>query len=352
MEIILPLLIGGPFIVAGFYFMFRAFKPPMDEQPGPDAAVPVAQIVVGGHSRIREPPGSKRRIVRRVVRFSVGATAVGIGVAAIELVSALVGTPAQSKGRLLRLRGRAHLPELAEGDGWSDGASPRFDSLTGDERAVLAAAWLTSARMEQASIPAFAQLSLHLVALGAPSDLIERSHRAALDELTHARRCYALASAYAGTNWTAGPIPQLGHAPREPVDFVRLAVGSLIDGCVAEGIAADTAARGARTATDPVIRDTLSMIAADEARHADLAWSVLEWALAVGGDPLHAAVIARVERLAQEITPRAPDFPGIAPDRLAAHGLFDQNALGIIAARRIDRVRARAMDLLGMRSAA
>lgn len=352
MEFFLILLLGGPFVALGCFLIYRAFKP-TPPSPAPDAALPVARVVVGEHSGIRDPLHSKRRVAGQVVKATVGTVSIGLG-AGIGLVIHEffnMGPLMSTKGRLLRLRGRAHLPELAEGNGWNDATAPHVDALGAEDRAVLAAAWLASARMEHASIPAFAQLSIHLAALGAPSDLVERCHRAALDELRHARRCYAMASAFAGTSLTAGPIPELARGARTPVDLVRLAVGSLVDGCVAEGIAADVASRGARAAKDPVVRETLDMIAKDEATHAELAWSVLEWACASDETAAH-AVAARAHRLGQELAPRLPEVPGFTPARLADHGLCDQRTLGDLATRRIAAVRSRALALVGARDAA
>lgn len=86
-----------------------------------------------------------------------------------------------------------------------------MDHLARDQRDALAKLWLISARMEHASVAAFSQLSLHLAALGAPSELVERIHVAALDEIRHARRCYAIASAFAGKALTAGPIAEFAE---------------------------------------------------------------------------------------------------------------------------------------------
>ncbi|HUQ07774.1 MAG TPA: ferritin-like domain-containing protein, partial [Kofleriaceae bacterium] len=287
--------------------------------------------------------------VGNAVKIGLGTTLVGLGIGAIALIYDFFTTPflgeSTSKGRLLRLRGKARLPDVTPGRGWADDATPRVAHLTAAERRTLADAWLLSARMEHASIPAFAQLSLHLAALGAPSDLVERTHTAALDELRHARRCFAMANAYAGTSYTAGPIVELATPDRTtPIDHVRLAVGSLVDGCLAEGIASDVAALGAGRAEDPVVRDTLAMIAADEAQHAELAWSVLAWCLDTNSAHVHAAVSARAQRLSDELAPRVPDFTGV--DRLAAHGLFDQATLDTIARARITAVSTRVTSLL------
>jgi hypothetical protein len=323
-------------------------KPPLDENPD---TLPAAQVVSGGTSPLREGGQSNGRVVVNALKIGIGTVLIGGGIAVIAGIYSFFTTPllgeSSSKGRLLRLRGKARLPGVAKGRGWADDASPRVAHLTAAERRTLADAWLLSARMEHASIPAFAQLSLHLAALGAPSELVERTHTAALDELRHTRRCFAMANAYAGESWTAGPIAELATGGRgAAVDHVRLAVGSLVDGCLAEGIASDVAALGAGRAEDPVVRDALAMIASDEEQHAELAWSVLAWCLTTGGDDVHAAVAARTSRLSDELAPRAPDFAGVDRDRLAAHGLFDQETLGAVATARVAQVAARATELL------
>ena len=345
---IFVLLIAGGFFVPGLILFVKAFakKPPLE---APKEPVPAAQVVHGAHSPLREPRvrGRKRRALGRLAMTVVGGALMAIGGLIVAIAHSIATDGflggGMTKGRLLRLRGKTRLPEVARGDGWHDGAVPRTDHLAAAERRVLAEAWHTAARMEHASVPAFSQLALHLAALGAPAELIERSHRAALDEIEHARRCFALARAYGGETWTAGPIPGLGRGAGREIDLVRLAIGSLVDGCVNEGIAADVAGNGARAAEDPVVRDALAMIAGDEESHAELAWAVLAWCLDAGGEPVRAAVAARAARLDAELAPRAPDFPGIAPERLAAHGLFDQGTIGRLAARRIGAVRERAL---------
>ena len=54
-------------------------------------------------------------------------------------------------------------------------------------------AWTADALLEHASVASFSRLSLALLAVGAPADLVALAHRAALDEIRHARLCFALA---------------------------------------------------------------------------------------------------------------------------------------------------------------
>lgn len=258
-----------------------------------------------------------------------------------------------TKGRVLRIKNRARLPELATGDGWSAQPVTLQLDLPAAERAVLGELWLLTARMEHASVAAFSQLSLHLSALGAPARLLAATHRAALEEIDHAQQCFAIASAITGVVHTAGPIAALGGGGDggggSTIDLTRLAIGSLVDGCLAEGIASDVAARGETMAAEPAIRATLATIAREEAGHAELAWDVLAWCLETGSDVVRTAVVTRVEALGDEVTPRLPNVLGRIDERaLAAYGVIDQDTLGQIATARIAAVQHRARVLVGL----
>src|SRR5678815_3146409 len=127
---------GGVFVVLGLMLIIRAFTRPAEPAAAPP--LPPAQISTDGMSPLRTRDSHRR---------PVGSTIF----------------------RVLRLRGKAALPDVAEGAGWGDAAAPNVQHLSREERATLAGLWLISARMEHASIAAFSQLSLHLAALGASS---------------------------------------------------------------------------------------------------------------------------------------------------------------------------------------
>src|SRR6185437_10815965 len=69
-----------------------------------------------------------------------------------------------------------------------------LDALDAGARASLAETWTVLALLEHASVASFARVSLQLLAVGAPGDLVGATHQAALDEIRHARLCFALAS--------------------------------------------------------------------------------------------------------------------------------------------------------------
>ncbi|MGN6110318.1 MAG: ferritin-like domain-containing protein, partial [Kofleriaceae bacterium] len=176
------------------------------------------------------------------------------------------------------------------------------------------------------------------------SELVERTHLAALDEIRHARRCFAIASAYAGTAISAGPITELQKVEASTIDPIRLAIGTLVDGCVAEGVAAEVARIASESAADPVVKDALATIARDEATHAELGWSVLAWCLDRRG--VRTAVAARVAKLEEQLAPRLPELSAFSAEQLAAHGILDQARIGEIAGAVIANAKLRAMPLL------
>lgn len=258
-----------------------------------------------------------------------------------------------TKGRLLRIGGRARLAQREEGDGWAEPLSPRVEDLSIWERQVLGELWLQAARMEHASVPAFSQLTMRLARHGAPADLIERSLRAALDEVRHARLCFGLATGFSGRRWTAGPLPALDGLRRPPrprtsdqEGLARLAVSSLFDGCLGEQVAALAAERAGREAEDPVVRGVLAEIARDEYAHAAVAWDVIDWCLGKGGEPVRRALTEAIARLPSRKAPALPPIPGMSDSRLEAHGLLSQAKLAQVFDEVVGALEAAALRLL------
>jgi len=139
----------------------------------------------------------------------------------------------------------------------------------------LAAHWTDIGLLEHASVAAFARFTLQLLALGAPAELVGASQRAALDEVRHAELAFALASRYAGRSLGPGPLPLTGALDASsPSEILALTVR---EGCIGETRAALEASRAAESCEDPVVRSVLETIAADEARHAELAWRAVRF---------------------------------------------------------------------------
>ncbi|MCB9795549.1 MAG: hypothetical protein H6741_22835 [Alphaproteobacteria bacterium] len=169
-----------------------------------------------------------------------------------------------------------------------DALRQRVEALDPGLRERLTQRWAEAALDEHASIASFSRFSLHLQAVGAPPELLAEAHRAALDELEHARLCFTLASVYAGEPLGPGPLDLDGDL-LGPLTLPAITAAAVIEGCVGETVAALEAAAAAEGAEPEAVRGALATIAADEARHAQLAWRFLRWALEVGGPEVEAA---------------------------------------------------------------
>jgi hypothetical protein len=178
-------------------------------------------------------------------------------------------------------------PRARRGD-WSQTITPSLEGLSLTARRSLADHWACEAASEHASVASFARFALQLLAVGAPSDLVEAAHEAALDEIVHARVSYAIASVYAGE--PIGPAPLAMAASTVQASLATMAVETFLDGCNAETRAAIVARDRSLIEGDPVVRDVLEAIADDEERHAELAWKTVAWALRAGGGEVRDAI--------------------------------------------------------------
>lgn len=189
--------------------------------------------------------------------------------------------------------------------------------------ARLAAAWQRDGLYEHASVASFARFVLQLLAVGAPPTLALAGQAAIADEVRHAQDCFALASAYAGAKVGPGPLAIDGSLAG-PCDLAGLAGATAVEGCVNETIAALIATTAAALAEDPAVAGRLAVIAADEQRHAALAWRTVAWALARGDEGVHAAV-ARAFAAAPSHVEEHDE------DGLEAHGRLSQRARAAVA---------------------
>ena len=89
--------------------------------------------------------------------------------------------------------------------------------------------------------------------------------------------------------------------------LARLAVDSLVDGALHEGVSARVLARLAKRCEDLAVRDVLLELARDEGRHAAHGWDVVEWCVAEGGAPVAAALRGAVRALPDHAAPASGD---------------------------------------------
>ena len=252
-------------------------------------------------------------------------------------------------GRPFLVEGVARVAELARRDDWcARDVSPRVGELSAEVRRVLAEEWSRSGQMEHASIAAFARFSMQLLALGAPPDLLVATNGAMGDETEHALACFALASAYSGA--PTGPSALSMEGALEGADLETVVRLAIVEGCVGETVAAVEAAEAARHAVDPVVRGVLAKIAEDEARHAELAWRFVRWALE-GAPELAATVEQAVAAALIEERGRPAVATSAEDEAWLAHGVARGAVKAEIRRRVVEVVVAPAARALVVRRA-
>lgn len=205
------------------------------------------------------------------------------------------------------------------------GLEPRLADLTPELRQRLSREWTRAAQLEHASIAAFARFLMELLAFGAPSELVAETVSAIEDERQHAELCFTLASAYADQG--LGPALLDVRGALETPSLARSLATAVREGCIGETVAALEASELAEHVADPLLRQVLERIAADERRHAELAWKFAHWALSQ--DPGLAALLsAELEVVRDELDayspltlgPHAPELAraGVMPEALRA----------------------------------
>jgi hypothetical protein len=246
------------------------------------------------------------------VAFRVAVVLLGVisngGMALLGALAAFLSTAQFSRGRQLRSFGRVLLARVDAAGDWA--ALPFQVAVDDSARTMLAAQWRENGRTEHASVAAFARLTLDLMALGAPPWLVAAANRDALDEVRHTELCFSLARAIDGKSESPGPFPEAKAARTlargRTFALAGLAVDSLIDGALHEGVSARVVARLARRCDDPSIRAVLKEIAADEGRHAAHGWDVVAWCLAEGGTPVAHTLAGALAALPTEMKTTLP----------------------------------------------
>ncbi|WP_394834314.1 ferritin-like domain-containing protein [Pendulispora rubella] len=223
-------------------------------------------------------------------------------------------------GRPFVVDGRERVATTEERRDWQKGRAVRSVASTLDAatRGALADAWARDALMEHASIASFARFTLQLLAVGAPAPFLQAAQRSALDEVNHARACFALASRFAGRAIGPGPLP-MNHAV-DDITLERAAASAAVEGCIGETTAAIVAQARLREARDLEVRAVLETIVRDETAHALLAWRFVTWAISVGGESTRKAVAAAIQSaLASHDACARPSSNDAAPLREYGH---------------------------------
>lgn len=185
--------------------------------------------------------------------------------------------------------------------------------------------WRRRTEAEYISAAIAQQVTLWLIQLGGPPDLIRDGLRIVADELTHSELSAAVAT-------SAGP----GAAPPvlDPATLALTGGSQPLDGlvsailryfCVGETIAVPLFRMLRRRCSVPIAREALDRVLRDETRHRQFGWDVLDWALLAGGPAVHQRMIEQAPAALDEVITAyvtSGDLPDGAwhPD-LAAWGL-------------------------------
>lgn len=142
-------------------------------------------------------------------------------------------------------------------------------------RAALGELWTARTLGEHRSVGIFALFTLDLLGAGAPAELLSHACRAQLDEVRHAELFARVAQLYTGKDVTPPPgIPQLPDEPDVPMPE-QVAREALYLSVFAETYSSILLSALYEAAEDPVVRDTLGIVIADEVHHARMGWACL-----------------------------------------------------------------------------
>lgn len=222
-------------------------------------------------------------------------------------------------GRPFVVAGEVRIAPLVGQSTWIAETNETVD-LSKSDASALAAAWRADGADEHASVASFLRFGLDLLACGAPPDLVTAAALAAADEVKHAQLCFALAASLDGRAMGPGALDCTGVVAR--TDLAEAVTAAVGEGCIGETLAAAMAGAAARLAVDPATIQALQVIAEDEARHAELAWRFVAWAVAADVSARDAANAAFAQMLAAAAPadPRAALLRCVASDVQTAWG--------------------------------
>lgn len=163
-----------------------------------------------------------------------------------------------------------------------DWSASTASELSDGLRSGLAELWRARMVAEHRSVGIFALYALDLLGAGAPAEVLSLACRAALDEVRHAELFARLASLYSGHPETPPPgIPPMPDDPSVPIGH-QVAREALHLSVCAETYSAVLLAELHARARDPVVRDVLAVVIADEIYHARMGWAFIAQRIAPG----------------------------------------------------------------------
>jgi len=200
--------------------------------------------------------------------------------------------------------------------------------LSEEDAETIQGEWLRRVEAEYRSAAVTQQLTLWLMQLVAPLELVRSGLVIAEDELVHSELSYRVHSAAGGTS--------LANLRPETIGMPTPAPGRLLEAivvvgtesfCLGETVAVRLFSRLRQPCTQADARVALDRILKDEVRHKEFGWTLLEWLLTTPRGPEVKAIAARALPAALERLRRnyAHDALGQTPEATpvqAAWGLM------------------------------
>jgi len=178
----------------------------------------------------------------------------------------------------------------------------------GHDAEVVTAEWRRRTEAEYTSAAIAHQVTLWLIQLGAPPDLIRDGLRVVGDELDHSELSAEVADC-AGGDAGAPMIDSASLIVGGGGDPATALVASILRFfCIGETVAVPLFRMLRRRCTVPVALQALDRVMRDEARHRQFGWDVLDWTLLVGGVSVRDALVAQAPAMLHEVTSAYADL--------------------------------------------
>ena len=213
---------------------------------------------------------------------------------------------------------------------------------------LVVAEWQRRTEAEYRSAALASQVTLWLIQVGAPPDLIRDGLQVVEDELSHSELSAQVAGAAGGGE--AAPVLD-GRAltlpcPDGPLLAVALALVRFF--CIGETVAVPMFRMLRAKATQPLCRDVLDVVLRDEARHRQFGWDSLDWLLDAHQPRVGPAIAAALPTMMAEVrqayegssdgsgTPMPPDAEAWGLADASAYAATVNQALVVDVAARLE----------------
>ena len=171
----------------------------------------------------------------------------------------------------------------------------------GRDADVIAAEWRRRTEAEYTSAAIAQHVTLWLIQLGAPPDLIRDGLGVVADELAHSELSAAVADCAGGTAG-APVIDPVSLVLDHGGDRATALVSSILRFfCIGETLAVPLFRMLRQRCSVPIAVRALDRVMGDETRHRQFGWDVLDWTLLVGERSVRDALVKQAPVMLQEV---------------------------------------------------